>query len=244
MAKRNSNNETKEIARVLKLRYAKGEITKKEYDRLRKDLAVKYTTKNEKLVKQEVRKIEKETGIETKEAKVKKETAILGHFKPKFFIILAILIVLVVGFVVYFVYKSANQTSCTSNNQCQNGSYCSSYEVCIKNVCGDGVCLVPENQSNCPIDCGCPSGQVLNEYLNRCQTAVTLSPSTINAIVGNWLTYNAINGTITGISDTYYENQTVKSVTVNCAPPNSKYPCQLVFYINYQAQIINVTSTT
>ncbi len=197
-------------------------------------------TKIEKIAKQEEKEMPK------KESK----KVIMGHFKPKFFMILGAAIV-GIGLVAFYIFaggKTGSSTyspQCTNDSQCSQGSYCSSFGACLRSTCGDGICTSQERQSSsCPVDCGCAQGQVLNKYLNQCQTSLVLSQTAINNLVNNWLSHNAINGTITTTNDAYYGNQTVKLVNVNCAPPNAQYPCQMTFYINYQAQIVNVTSTT
>ena len=206
----------------------------------------------DKKVKEEVKEVKKVTATETgevKEAKVKEETVILGHFKPRFFIIAGILIVLAIVSALYFtnsltVYKSGNQTSCTSNTQCQSGSYCSDYGACIKSVCGDGVCLPPENQSSCPIDCGCGSGYILNKHTDQCQSPVNVSTQIITTYIDNYLSENNVTGHITSISDSYYGNITVKQAIVNCQTNSTSSPCKIIFYFNQTGNVINVIRTT
>jgi hypothetical protein len=36
-------------------------------------------------------------------------------------------------------------------------------------VCGDAVCENPENTNNCPVDCGCPPGTILNPGAGVCE---------------------------------------------------------------------------
>ena len=191
----------------------------------------------------------KKKKVTVEKGPIKKEKVILGHFKPKFFMILGAVIV-VIGLVAFYIFIGGKNSSstyspqCTNDSQCSQGSYCSSFGACLRLTCGDGICTSQERQSgSCPVDCGCAQGQVLNKYLNQCQTSVVLSQTIINNVVNSWLSHNAINGTITATSDSYYGGQTIKLVTVNCAPPKALFPCQMTFYINYQAQIVNVTST-
>lgn len=140
-------------------------------------------------------------------------------------------------------YKNTSN-QCTTSSQCSAGSYCSSFGACVKDYCGDGVCTPQKQQSNsCPIDCGCPSGEVLNKYTGTCQQPPSLNSTTIMDIVDNYLKQNNINGTITAIKNSYYGNQAVKEADVNCQTNQSKYPCGIIFYLNSNGTIINVTRT-
>jgi len=183
-----------------------------------------------------------------KEVKKPGKKLIFGRFKPRFFLIVGILIIIIVG--IFFLFNiqlgppsTSTILSCTANS-CQTGYYCSSFGACLKSVCGDGICSTQEKANNsCPIDCGCGSGYVLNKYTNQCQMSLTISNANITTVVDNYLHQNKINGTITNITNGYYGSQSVKEVFVNCALPNVNFPCQMTFYINSTIQIINVTRT-
>lgn len=217
---------------------------------------VKQKKAPKKKAKEEIKEIEEEVGIKTEEeveeAKAKKETVILGHFKPRFFLILGVIIVLGIGLFYFFgsqSQKSLNPSTavfqCISNNQCVSGQYCTNYGACVQDTCGDGVCTAQKLQSgSCPLDCGCPSGQVLNKYSGSCQAPLNITNAAVANVVNSYLKRYNITGTITGINNTYYGNQTVKVAYVNCQSSGSKYPCQMVFYVNNNAQIVNTTRTS
>lgn len=169
--------------------------------------------------------------------------------------VLIVVIIAIIGSLAYlYLHSSTNLSTlnsknlsnqCTSSSQCSAGSYCSSFGACVKDYCGDGICTPQKQQSNsCPIDCGCPSGEVLNKYSGTCQQSLTINSTTIMRIVYNYLTQNNINGTITTIKDSYYGSQVVKEADVNCQTNQSKYPCGIVFYINSNGTIVNVTRTS
>lgn len=196
---------------------------------------------------------------EEKVKEVKEQEKSASSRMPIWMYALIIIIVLVIGGFVY-VYLHSNSSNnlsninssyktpsnqCATNSQCSAGYYCSSFNTCVKDYCGDGVCTPQKQQSNsCPIDCGCPSGEVLNKYSGTCQQSLTINATTITNIVKNYLKQNNINGTITAIKDSYYGSQAVKEADVNCQTNQSKYPCGIIFYINSNGNIINVTRTS
>jgi len=141
-----------------------------------------------------------------------------------------------------------NYTSpeCTTDDQCPAGAYCSRYGACLAPQCGDGICSPKENlNGSCPRDCGCPTGRVLNAYLNQCQQGVNVSSDTVNTVINNYLTQHNITGTATDIHDTYYGNQTVKSVFIDCREPmRTTMSCGIVLFIDNNGTIIEVLRTT
>lgn len=182
-------------------------------------------------------------------------TLILGKFRPRFFIIIGVIVVAIIAGA-YFLTSNHTSTqplapnntnastkfaACTSSSQCSAGDYCSNFGACLPATCGDGICTTQERQSNsCPIDCGCGAGTVLNRHLDECQPSINVSQSTITAYISKWLTQNNETGSITSINDTYYSNQTVEEAVVNCQLTNQTYPCSIVFYFNQTGNVINV----
>jgi hypothetical protein len=197
----------------------------------------------EEVKKEEVRNPQKQ-----KETKKAEETLIFGHFKPKFFLILGILTIILIGLFIFFsssfTKTKAATLSCTVDS-CQAGYYCSSYGACIKAYCGDGICTTQERANNsCPIDCGCGSGYILNKYTNQCQKPINVSTQIITGYIDKYLNQNNVTGSITAINNTYYGNSTVKEVIVNCQLNQTSYPCQIIFYFNQNGTAINVIRTT
>ena len=131
-------------------------------------------------------------------------------------------------------YKGTNQSKpeCTTSSQCPSGDYCTNFGECVTDYCGDGVCTAQKQQSNsCPIDCGCPSGEVLNRYSDKCGAPINVSITIIDNYIAGYLKNNSLTGNIISINNTYYQNQIVKEAVVNCQL-NASYPCQVVFYFN------------
>lgn len=189
----------------------------------------------------------------------KEESAEKSKSKPLIYIIAAIVVIVAVaGAYLAFSYNtpntvqpsrnntnSTNFAACTSDNQCPTGDYCTSYGACLASTCGNGVCTTQERQSNsCPIDCGCPNGYILNRYSDTCQAQITISNSTMIDYVDAYLRNNSITGHITSINNTYYGNQSVKEVVVNCQVNATSYPCQIIFYFNESGDEIHTVQTT
>lgn len=195
--------------------------------------------------------VEKEAVQSEKEITIKKDkgqgVVIFGKFKPRFFIIIGVLIVAVALGVIAFSSNNSNSgkfAACTSDAQCSSGSYCSSFGGCLVSTCGDGVCSSQERQAgSCPIDCGCTSGQVLNKHTNQCQQPVNVSTQIITTYIDSYLNKNNLTGSITSIDNSYYGNSTVKEAIVNCQLNQTSYPCQIIFYFNQTGNVINVIRT-
>lgn len=179
-------------------------------------------------------------------------TLILGKFKPRFFIIVGIVIIaIVLGFILLSSNGKSSSSgptkfaACTSDSQCASGSYCSSFGACLVSTCGDGICTSQEKQSgSCPIDCGCSSGYIVNRYSNMCQAPVNVSSSVMSNYIANYLKNNSVTGTITSFNNTYYGNKTVEEAFVNCQVNATSYPCQIIFYFNQNGTVINVIRTS
>ena len=198
----------------------------------------------------------------SKKAKVseKKEEIIKKPFN--FIPIVAVICIVIVVGIIYFYLRPSNPSTsilnssshaavnnsvftpeCTTTSQCASGDYCNNIGICTKISCGDGVCSPSERQSNsCAIDCGCSGGTVLNSHTNQCQAPINVSTQLITQAVENYLKTNSINGTISSMNNTYYGNQTVKEAVVNCQAPKGSV-CQIIFYLNSNATIIQIFQT-
>jgi len=161
------------------------------------------------------------------------------------FIVIGIIIILLASLFLFSYFSSSNnRKKCISDNQCSSDSYCSSFGVCLKNVCGDGVCPLIEKQENsCAIDCGCPTGEVLNKHTGTCQPIVAVSSDTVTNSINDYLTKNNMTGKIVSVTDSYYINQTTKEAVVTCQIENSTYPCQIIIYLDNTGSIINAIRT-
>lgn len=140
--------------------------------------------------------------------------------------------------------SAAFSNQCSSDAQCPADYYCSNYNVCIKNTCGDGVCSAEEKASNsCAIDCGCPGGEIVNAYLNACQAPPNIS----NAYAANatevYLRANNMTGTILAINESYFGNQSAKLVSVSCSVSANSLPCMIFFFVGDNG-IISVLHST
>jgi len=140
---------------------------------------------------------------------------------------------------------SEDCNNCPSDCGCKPNEYCSSTGICRANVCGDGICSEQERQAaTCCEDCGCPSDKVCNKFTQQCQEKTTITETQINNIVKTYLLNKSINGTVVQIVDTYYANQTVKQVTVDCRTQNLPYPCQIILFVDNSGNIVKEEKTT
>ena len=134
--------------------------------------------------------------------------------------------------------------SCQTDCGCKINEYCSPSGLCRVNVCGDEICSEQEKQaSSCCEDCGCPSDKVCNKFTQQCQQKTTISESQINDIAKTYLASKSINGTIVKIVDTYYANETVKQVTIDCKTIDLPYPCQIILFIDNKGDIVKEEKT-
>lgn len=191
---------------TLKLKYAKGEMTRKEYERARKELL---SGKNVRQSKTPA--VQKE--IELRETELKKEEKVyFGKFKPRFFIIVAIAVV-----VVLYIAYSAVTPSYISSGQLSNSNLTANSKSTLSipfqivsnlgtdtgcsntQVSSDiGTASVATSSSGCTVSFTPPalattqyahitltSGQLTKEFtvkINADQTArISLSPNEINS---------------------------------------------------------------
>lgn len=139
---------------------------------------------------------------------------------------------------------SEDCNSCEKDCGCKAEEYCDGTGICRKEVCGDDVCSAKENATKaCCVDCGCLLGEVCNKFTNLCQKEAKISETEIERIVNDYLTKNNITGKIKGISDTYYQNQTIKQVTVDCRPESATYLCAIILYIDESGTILEAVKT-
>jgi len=129
--------------------------------------------------------------------------------------------------------------TCPQDCRCKPGEYCSETGICRVNVCGDGICSPLENQTqSCCEDCGCPSDKICNKVTQTCQEKPTISDEDVIKIVENYMKENNITGKITSIIDTYYKNETLKQVSIDCKSKELPYPCSIILYINNDGRIV------
>jgi len=139
---------------------------------------------------------------------------------------------------------SEDCNSCQVDCGCKQNQYCSLNGLCRANVCGDGICSEQEKTSaKCCEDCNCSSVQICNKFTQQCQEKTTITKTQINNIVNTYLMNKSINGTITKIIDTYYANDTVKQVAIDCKPQNLPYPCQIILFVDNNGNIIKEEKT-
>ena len=127
--------------------------------------------------------------------------------------------------------------NCAKDCGCSQEQYCSTNGICRSYVCGDGICSANEKDTCCK-DCGCAADQVCNDNTQKCQIKSTVSEIDVTTITNNYLKDKNITGTIANITDIYYENQTVKQVTINCRDEKGLHPYQIMLIINNIGSII------
>jgi hypothetical protein len=135
--------------------------------------------------------------------------------------------------------------NCAEDCGCKSGEYCSDIGVCRTDICGDNICSIEENTTQtCCEDCGCPLDKICNKVNQECQEKPTIPNENIRKIVNSYMSENNITGTIKDILDVYYRNETVKQVIIDCRAEGSKFPCQIILYINNNGEILEVMRTT
>jgi hypothetical protein len=136
--------------------------------------------------------------------------------------------------------------NCPQDCVCKANEYCTETGICKPvSICGDSICSPQENSTQvCCEDCGCPFNEICNKYTHRCQLKSTISSKTVEEIINNYLTENNITGKIISIQDTYYENQAVKQISVDCREKDVVFPCRILFYVNDTGNIVEVIRTT
>ena len=129
--------------------------------------------------------------------------------------------------------------TCIKDCSCGSSQYCDSVGICKTPICGDEICSAIENQTQtCCEDCGCTSGSVCNKVTETCQKKLTLSDDDLRTIATEYMKINDINGTVTVIMDTYYRNQTVKQVNIDCKASGASYPCMVYIYVDNIGKVI------
>jgi len=128
---------------------------------------------------------------------------------------------------------------CPEDCGCNPGEYCDEIGVCRKDVCGDEICSPIENRTqSCCEDCGCPSDKICNKVTQTCQERPSISDEDVKIIVETYLRTNNINGRIVNIVDTYYKNETVKQVNIDCKTQELPYPCLITLFISNEGKIL------
>lgn len=129
--------------------------------------------------------------------------------------------------------------NCPQDCGCKSGEYCSSTGVCRTDVCGDSICSSNENKTqSCCEDCGCLSNKLCNKMTQTCQDKLIISEDEVRKVASNYLIKNNVSGNITSIIDTYYKNETIKQVSINCKTEAMPYPCQIILYVNNAGDIV------
>jgi len=134
--------------------------------------------------------------------------------------------------------------NCEKDCKCKSNEYCSDIGTCRKSVCGDETCSSEENiTQSCCEDCGCPSNKICNKIIQTCQEKAVISEEDVRKVANDYLNKNNINGTIIEIIDTYYKNETIKQVNIDCKTEEIPYPCQIILYINDKGEIVEEIRT-
>lgn len=135
--------------------------------------------------------------------------------------------------------------TCPQDCVCSNGEYCNEEGICRKDVCGDETCSENEKVNNiCCEDCGCLTDNICNKVTQKCQEKIEVSGDIINQTVNEYLTKNGISGNIKTIIDTYYKEQAIKEITIDCGAEGSPYPCEIRLFLNEKGEIIEEIRTT
>lgn len=135
--------------------------------------------------------------------------------------------------------------NCVEDCGCELGEYCSDVGICRTDVCGDEICSPEENRTqSCCEDCGCPADKICNKITQTCQEKPTISDEDVRKVANDYMGENNINGTITGIIDAYYGNETLKQVNIDCGTEETPYPCAIILYVNNEGQIVEDIRTS
>jgi len=131
--------------------------------------------------------------------------------------------------------------TCIEDCGCSSNEFCNTVGVCKKTeVCGDEVCSEQERiNEDCCEDCGCFGERICNKITQKCQEKIIMGDDEINNIVQNYLSQNSLTGTIREISDSYYKQQAVKIISIDCGTQELEYPCEVVLFINEEGNIID-----
>lgn len=134
--------------------------------------------------------------------------------------------------------------NCIEDCDCHTGEYCSDTGICRTGVCGDEVCSAEEGRTqSCCEDCGCPSDKICNKVTQQCQEKATISEEDVIEIANDYMNQNNIDGTIIGVSDAYYKNETLKQVNIDCRTEDVPYPCAIILYIDDNGEIVEEIRT-
>lgn len=135
--------------------------------------------------------------------------------------------------------------NCVEDCMCKSGEYCSDNGICRSDVCGDEICSFEENRTQtCCEDCGCLLNKICNKVTQICQDKATISEEKIRKIADDYMVDNEITGTITGIKDTYYKDEILKQINIDCRAEEIPYPCAIVLYIDGSGEIVEDMRTS
>jgi len=134
--------------------------------------------------------------------------------------------------------------NCPQDCGCKSNEYCDKTGLCRGVVCGDEICSDKEKiGETCCEDCGCPEGKVCNKINHKCKEKIEVSEELINDIVNKYLTDNRIEGNIVKTTDTYYKDNIVKQITIDCKTEEKPYPCLRILLIDEEGEIVEEMRT-
>ncbi len=135
--------------------------------------------------------------------------------------------------------------NCIKDCSCKSSESCQENGVCLSEVCGDDVCSVSEKSSlSCCQDCGCSNDLICNKANQQCQEKSQIDDDKIQQIAQDYLSNNKLSGKIVGIQDTYYKEQTVKQVTIDCRTITYPMICKIILFIDNNGKVVEETRTT
>lgn len=135
---------------------------------------------------------------------------------------------------------SEDCNSCSKDCGCSANEYCSNNGICRVDICGDGKCENSEKE-NCCQDCGCNGDQLCNKYTEKCINSIPLDKNGINKTVDEYLERNKMAATVLYIEDSYFKDNAIKEVFLNCS--TSSIPCAVTLILNENLEIIGEYKT-
>lgn len=127
--------------------------------------------------------------------------------------------------------------TCPDDCGCEIDEYCSENGICRKDVCGDGRCSEKEKEICCQ-DCGCDLGKICNKYTSKCVKSVEANKSDVEKVIDKYLKVNNINAKIVHIGDSYFKDNAIKEVLLDCSKPDSEVPCGITLILDENLDII------
>lgn len=136
--------------------------------------------------------------------------------------------------------------TCPQDCGCKDEEYCTPIGVCKnKEVCGDDICSQQEKDTgSCCEDCGCLTGKLCNKINHKCQDSIIISEDIINKTIQDYLLNKNLTGTITKITDSYYKENSVKTISIDCKTSEANYPCEIILFVDKDGNIVDEMRTT